>query len=620
MVMSNVVKLPPIKAWPSPKPGMKYGPLPKQAPIFIHTMKPEDRPHKHSVDVVLLHGAAGSSKTAAEIAQGTELVSTYPNMKAVIGGKNYPLLKRNIVAEFAQRFSAYGTDWDHPIVKKRPTQNEMVMKTVIGSQLSFLNLDKYLVARGFDADFVVIEEVNLMDAQSFDEMIRRSRGRALPIRQFLLSMNPTGERDWVYDKFSLQQFEEGYDGPPIPIGEPCTCQYCNMCFDVLNEKIEWVNGYCPNPNCPSLINFKIVNKKETDCPGNQHYWRVILSTTFDNPHNPSDYVQLMRSTLDPDSYKMYVEGKILQLRKGKVYKQFSSLNNVFPKDIPLNWERDIIWTHDFNINPMCSQICQETDWGIHVVDEIIKWDANEEQVAREFVKRYSGFSGTVHIFGDPAGLWGSGKSESKRTSYQILVDYLKQHHINAVVEMKKIKGETRISIKDRVNNTNAMCCNAKGEVRLKINPSCMHIIQSLSSVNWNDDGTKEDDKCDDRARENARRDTFAPIMTHPSCALGYMITKKFPIIIKKPAGNYAQFADATLKTENQDIIKEKHEIEELKQKESSPNKENPVFKSILSDKGFIIESVVLNERLKYEKQLEEERQVIRDKLIQELMK
>ena len=583
--------------------------------------------------------------TAAAIAEVCELVAAHPGCKGVVGGKNYPLLKRNVITEFAQRFSHFGSDWDHPIVKRKPTQNEMQMTTILNSKLQFLNLDKYLVARGFDADVVMIEEVNLMEAGSFDEMIRRSRGRSLPIRQFVLTMNPTGDRDWLYYKFNMRQYEPDYEGPPLPIGDPCNCHLCQDCLnfdktefewiggekkfaDYTDEKgilhkdrcYEWKGGTCPN--CGKT--------KGTNCPGKQTFYRVIRSRSYDNAHNPDSYVQDMKSNMDADSYKLFVEGMIIQVRTGKVYKSFSS-NNVLKEDIPINYSKPLIWTHDFNRDPMCSVLWQETEWGIHVVDEIIVWDANEEMVAREFCKRYGDFPGEILIYGDPAGLYGSGRTESRRTSYQILLDYLKLKKLNAKVLMENVKGETKIPIKDRINNTNIMLRNAEGEIRVKINPSCEHLVNSLSSVNWDEKGKEEDKNIDDMAKSDPNRNKAgnAPIMTHPSCAFGYAITKRWPIIKRKVAVQVLATEDGTFFSDDAGPMvthrdpktqEEKTELwmpfavkkEEAKQEESI-FVHKPIH-DVLQSHGTFIQNEILAERLAYEKKQRELEQAYEDQV------
>jgi len=563
--------------------------------------------------------------SACAIAAVTEVIAGFSNVRAVVGGKNFPLLKRNVIDEFAQRFSLNdGNEWNHPFVKSYLKQDAL-LRLQNGSELKFLNLDKYEVARGFTADLVMIEELNLMKGGSFDEMLRRSRGRNLDLRQFILTMNPTGERDWVYYKFALEQFAPGYEGPPIQIGDLCKCQYCFSCLDrnlgqfewIGGEKTEWSweGGVCPNPYCHSISVFGKPQHKENKCPGNQSYYRVIQSASFDNPHLPSDFVQNMKDIYSEQDYKVFVLGQIVQLREGKIYKSFS--NDNVSTDVSFNPFKDIYWTHDFNQDPMCSSLFHITDSGVEVFDEIVLWNSNEEQVAKEFVSRYLGFKGTVYIYGDPAGLYGAAKRETKRTSFKILYDYLKDHGFNVEIGTTKIEGATKISIRDRINNVNAILKNAKGEIRTQIHPKCAALINSLASVNWDKFGKEEDKKIDEVAKESFKKGSITPIMTHPSCAFGYAISKLFPIIKLSPPVQVIETEKESIREIESEITHTLKEAPQTKTEELiKEHEQSLVPKPLLQSIGAFFDRSILEERLEKEKKERE----AHDRLLYEKLK
>jgi len=316
----------------------------------------------------------------------------------------------------------------------------------------------------------------------------------------------------------------------------------------------------------------------------------------------------MKASLDPETYKLFVEGQIIQLRTGKIYKSFSYNNNVLKEDVELNPVKDIIWTHDFNVDPMCSVIWQETEWGVHVVDEIVLRDANEEKVAKEFVKRYAGFEGRVLIYGDPSALYGSGRSETNRTGFQILYDYLKLHKFNVEVKVEKIPNETKIAIKDRVNDVNSMLKNAQDEVRIKINPSCEFLIQSLNSVNWDKAGKEEDKSVDETAKQSVNWQLTIPILTHPSCAFGYGIHKRFPIIRRKTALNVIITETGTVQEEAGKTTYKRNlasdpdaPLEPKKEQETNSVFDPKAMSDVLKEGGVRLSKSILNERLEKEK-------------------
>lgn len=572
--------------------------------------------------------------SATLIAAISELVASFPGCAAIVGGANMPLLKRNVMDEFGKVFSWKSPDginypWEHPMVLKPPPEKTPVAPFWNGASIRFLNINDPEIVRGFTADVFGIEEVNLMEADSLKEMLRRSRGKSLPIRQFILNMNPTGTRDWVYDMFQLKQFESAYEGDPIPIGEPCTCQYCHVCMGQEKGEFEWEGGEkkigpngrfysweggkCPNPECPTFINTGRVQQKETNCPGNQHYYRVVRSASLDNPHLPADFVQLQKGALSAEEYATYVKGEIVELRQGYIYTEYSDVHNVM--DLEFDETKDIYWTHDFNINPMCSFICQEEEEGLSVVDEITLWAADELDVAEEFVERYKDFRKTVWLYGDPNGLNASRK-DSKLSSYKIIYDHLRSKGFDVRMGdgMRKIPGQRHlINILQRVNTLKGVLCDSDGNRRVFIDTRCLNLRESLKHVQWDDRSKtpKEDDRCDDNSKQNPKRHIPPVLMTHPQAALGYLVAKKYPM-----------FKDKTgiriLESEVKSVVADNHSIE-IKEKTPPPAPEvytveydSPPLKGIFSEG---IGREILNERLEYEKKMAEEAEKkLRDKL------
>src|SRR2546425_8649243 len=70
---------------------------------------------------------------------------------------------------------------------------------------------------------------------------------------------------------------------------------------------------------------------------------------------------------------------------------------------------------------------------------------------------------------------------------------------------------------DRINSVNAMLCNAQGQRRLLISPSCTHLIKALDGLTY-----KQDTKLPDKSSG----------LQHITDALGYMIMGVFPLVDK----------------------------------------------------------------------------------------
>lgn len=602
-----------VYPWPEPGNNQDYGPTDMQEGLFIYHQEPWERPHYHGVDVVLLIGGKGGGKTLAAIAEIIELVLSYKGCAAIVAGVDMPLLKRNVMDEFGKRLSWTDPDgiehmWQHPTVVKPPPEKTPIAPFFNSSTIRFLGIDNDQKVRGFTADVFFIDEVNLLKADSLKEMMSRSRGKVLPIRQFILTMNPSGRNDWIDDMFGLKQLRKDFTGEKKPHGEICKCQFCNMCLDHGIGEFEWVGGTpkygpngeyyaleggeCPNPNCPVRVRNLKKGKdkrhvKTNTCPGNQNFYRIIQSASFDNPHNPSDFVQLQRGALSEEEFRAFVGGEIVDLNTGVIYKDFNH-ENIQP--VEFNPNEDIYWTMDFNFDPMCSQICQDSPKGINVVDEFTIWNADEMDVAKAFVKRYKDYKGKVWLYGDPNGILVRSRADSSRESFIVIRDFLKLNGFNVEIGVKKIKNETLIPIITRVNNLKAMIRNVEGERRVFINPKCVNLIESLRNTKWKEKSTspKEDDQCDANAKGNPKRAEMAVTMTHPQAALGYLVSKRFPIISGKKGVRLLIDQDKTVVAQPED--------KELRiTKKEKPEEELPKEKSVASmlphlGRGSIVEA------------------------------
>lgn len=540
-------KIEPVRIWPPPREGEKYGPSPKQRLLFLDLLAEDEKPHKHGQDVVLFVGGSGSGKSQSSVARILQVCLKYPGTIAIVGGVNFPLLKRNVYPLYKDRLSVGTGEWNHPVVKRYPTEHRPSIEFKNGSKVIFLNLQKFEIIRGFNADIIHIEEANLLpSADCVDELVRRLRNRACPFKQLILTMNPSESRDWAYNKFQLKQLEREYiakGGEPIPIAVPCSCQFCQSCKNEGLGVFEWEEGKCPNCN----------RQKVSTCPGRQQYYRVIQIRASENKHNPDTFIQGMEANTDEEANRLYVQGEIGDIRSSKAYVPFSQVNNVLSGEdqIPLDLTQDMVWTHDFNVAPMCSVIVQDTDHGPIAKDEIVEFDKDAEDICDEFEKRYpaSEVKGTIWLDGDRSGTWGKGNTKQP-TNFQLLYDTMKKkgYKVKLLVTRKK-----NPPIVDRVNCVNNLLKSRNGEVRLLINEKCIHLVLSLDGVKWSkNSGTpKEDDACDKEAKKARKK---GMVMTHPAAALGYWIYRRYPLIMLKPPVRVLISPEQSFKHDGEQIV------------------------------------------------------------------
>lgn len=541
----------PFRIFPDPPAGKPYGPNEKQKPLFINRFSLDTRRkeyHTHTQDVVLAIGGARGGKTIGAVAVVIDTLLRYPGSQALIGAKTFQDLQDTVMEEWRKRFTVK-KNWDHPLIDARPTNHSKIVRLVNGSFARFMHFEDFERLRGREADIVHLDEASQMpDARAFQELIRRSSGNRVPIRQFILTTNPPEQHNWLHDIFKLEQYKPGYDGPRLQKGELCTCHMCQRCLGA-DKEVFWEERPTMDSDgrldtvyvCPECGNVKM-----NTCDGNQEFFRVIQSSALDNHTLPDDYLQTVKSSMDPATYALYGLGALIELRQGKVYKSYSHSNVIPPrpgqvnsKDVDI--DKPLHWTFDFNISYQCSAIIQtiNTAQGVvaEVLGEIVLPEAGPEAVARAFVAKYPKWSKLnnpnaqpVLLYGDPTGLNRSSDG-NERSKFQIVFDILQKEGFDVRMMVKKMKGKTLIPVMHRVDAVNTMLMDANGLRRLFIDNSCVYSKISLEGVKYKEkvDPPVIDKQCDDNAARNP--DKRSPcLLTHISDAIGYFVIQAAPII------------------------------------------------------------------------------------------
>jgi hypothetical protein len=122
----------------------------------------------------------------------------------------------------------------------------------------------------------------------------------------------------------------------------------------------------------------------------------------------------------------------------------------------------------------------------------------------------------VYVYGDATGT--QMRTSASRTDWQIIRNffgrYTDRYHAGFRVP------SANPPVKDRVNCVNALLHNYAGERRLLINPECKQLIRDLEQVCW---------KADPHGNPLTELDKSDPIRTHVSDALGYWLSREFPM-------------------------------------------------------------------------------------------
>jgi hypothetical protein len=254
-------------------------------------------------------------------------------------------------------------------------------------------------------------------------------------------------------------------------------------------------------------------------------YEVVMAKPFENrailDAAPSYYEQLKHS-YDDKFYRQEVLGEYLDMYGGAVYRSFDGQLHVargtYNPSLPL------IWSLDFNINPMASIIAQcDEAYGrkrVHVLQEIVLPDSHTVEMCREFLRRTAQWADdspgplAVHIYGDATGAARSASSGGD-SNWSIIEKILasKADYKPSFRQQKR-----NPSITDRVNAVNGLLQSFAEthshfeNPRVLIDPCCTELLTDLETVVW---------KTDAHGAMIPELDKSDPRRTHVSDALGY---------------------------------------------------------------------------------------------------
>lgn len=216
--------------------------------------------------------------------------------------------------------------------------------------------------------------------------------------------------------------------------------------------------------------------------------------------------------------------------EGLAYHAFSAVHSV--QACGYNPSLPLIWSLDFNVNPMCSVIAQASvdfkasqySWltgvtqdeqmtkTIRILDEIVLPNSNTMEACQRFIQWVEeNIPGSRQIalvvYGDSSG---HSRKTTGETDYRVIQEQLRRcgrftYSVRA--------SHDNPAVRDRVTTVNNAFLNAAGQRRLFINPCCKELRKDLGWMRWKSDVAGN--PLPDLDKSNAMR-------SHISDALGYL--------------------------------------------------------------------------------------------------
>ncbi len=248
--------------------------------------------------------------------------------------------------------------------------------------------------------------------------------------------------------------------------------------------------------------------------------RLIRGRTLDNKAVSSDYVERLKDEYkDSPKLKAYLEGIFVNMKGKTVYQFFDRDKHLAKSRVNLNISLKVNLCFDFNVEPYCVAICQDTsvfnqekeqniikhEKSIKVIDEIILkgGKSNSYDIVAEIIARIPK-EANIELYGDASG--NSHKTSAISTDWEIIMQGLEPHFRSVEFAVER----SNPPIEHRVNTVNYHL----RKNHIEINPHCEFLINDLEQVSY---------------KENGQFDTSNKMLTHISDAFGYYIYKLFSI-------------------------------------------------------------------------------------------
>lgn len=245
-------------------------------------------------------------------------------------------------------------------------------------------------------------------------------------------------------------------------------------------------------------------------------WAKFQFTTLEGGNVPAWEVEAARRDLDPRIFRQEYEASF-EAVAGRVYDSFERRHNCgeYAEDNGSTLHIGM----DFNVNPMTAVLASKVGDELHVHHEIVIPHASTSDMVRaidDYMRKWRvarsrergdgrAEKRSIVVYPDPSGSSRRTSAPAGQTDFTLL----------RAAGYNVVAGKMQPAVVDRINEVNALCCNAVGRRRLHVHPRCVNVLTALEGLTYKE-GTSQPDKDSG--------------LDHIGDALGYMVHQMFPII------------------------------------------------------------------------------------------
>jgi len=231
--------------------------------------------------------------------------------------------------------------------------------------------------------------------------------------------------------------------------------------------------------------------------GRDSQWKSWQFKTIDGGFVDEKELELAKSNLDERAYRQEFMASFETAANRAAWAFDRSKHVVKAEELSSYFIIGI----DFNVDYMTAVLaCIYSDQTIHYVDEIRRRNSSTELLANEMKTLWPKIT---EVYPDPAGTARS--TTSSRSDHQILRDH----------GYRVLAARRHPSHRDRLNALNRKLEDAKGVVKMTVDPKCVYLIKDLEQVQRDRKGGIDKSNIE---------------LTHSLDAATYLISYKWPIV------------------------------------------------------------------------------------------
>ena len=276
-------------------------------------------------------------------------------------------------------------------------------------------------------------------------------------------------------------------------------------FEVLRASISDRLGHvlmCGTPKGYGNWSYEMYLKGKQD-----KEWESFQFTTIQGGMVAKSEVEQAKQDLDQRTFRQEFEGTF-ENYAGSIYYNFHPVESVVQRQI--DWTKPLHIGMDFNVSPMSACVAQIEKEKIYIVDEVVIYGSNTDEMCQELKDRY-GSKIPITIYPDPA-------SRQRKTSAGGRTDLSILQNAGFEVKVK----HRHPAVRDRINAVNSKLKDSNGKRYIFVSNSCKIVIKGLTRQTY-----KEDTNIPNK------EDGF----DHMNDALGYMIDYIKPLVTQMPSSN-----------------------------------------------------------------------------------